>query len=415
MPRSIAFTHLIPVRQSRSSKIAAFGASCSDKRPSQRPTHTPVCCAPRGRARGSAVIRRVAFGNALLYHGQPFRKCVWLWRVQGDEQRGSRRRRYIAWAKHVASLVVLGAVAWLLWAQARRHWNSISRFHVELSAPELAASFVLCLVAFLLETGVWQRALNVAMGRREVSFADSIAMNNTSNLLKYLPGRVWSYGAQMVWLGTRGVSKGRVLYVNAICLLISMLVSTALGGAYLIVYAAPRGSGWLAWPLLLVALIAGILVGPRVLVASLGFVRRLMKADIEVTATPPAELLAFGSVYVVVWLLVGIAGYCAALGVGLSVSIHDVTGITASMSVAWVVGYLSAVSPGGLGVREGLMSLMLVRISRPETALILPIVSRLLYLAVEVLLGLIGTAIGLRQGLFTTGLRGRGAQREADQ
>lgn len=335
--------------------------------------------------------------------------------MQRDERRASRRTRYFVWAKHVASLVVLGGVAWLLWAQARRHWNSISQFHVVLSAPELAASFALCLVAFLLETGVWQRALNLAMGRREVSFADSIAMNNTSNLLKYLPGRVWSYGAQMVWLGTRGVSKGRVLYVNAICLLISMLVSTALGGAYLIVYAAPPGSGWLAWPLLLVASIAGILVGPRVLVASLGFVRRLMKADIEVTATPPAELLAFGSIYLVVWLLVGVAGYFAALGVGLSVSLHDVTGITASMSVAWVVGYLSAVSPGGLGVREGLMSLMLVRISRPETALVLPIVSRLLYLVVEVLLGVIGTAIGFRQGLFTTGLRGRGAQREADQ
>jgi uncharacterized membrane protein YbhN (UPF0104 family) len=149
-------------------------------------------------------------------------------------------------------------------------------------------------------------------------------------------------------------------------------------------------------------------MGPRILVASLGLVRRLIKRDIEVTATPAAEMLELGGIYVVVWLLIGVAAYFAALGVGLSVTFHEVTGITASMSVAWVVGYLSAVSPGGLGVREGLMSLMLERVSSPEAALVLPIVTRLLYLVIEALLGAVGLAIGLRQGLFTdTSLGGR--------
>jgi uncharacterized membrane protein YbhN (UPF0104 family) len=312
-----------------------------------------------------------------------------------------RGKRFVARAKHVAYLVALAAVAWLLWAQARRHWDSISHFHIVFSANELWAAFGLCLASYLLETLAWQLALNSAMGRREMNFAESIATNNTSGLLKYLPGRVWTYGAQMMWLGSRGVSKGRVLYVNLVVLMVSMLVSSVLGGAYLVVYLAPPGWGWLAWPLLLVALVVGLLVGPRLLVASLGILQRITKREIEVTATPASEMFELGGIYVVSWLLIGVAAYYAALGVGLAVTPHDVTGITASMSVAWVVGFLSALTPGGLGVREGLMSLMLERVSSPEAALVLPIVSRLLYLVIDVLLGVVGIVIGLRRGLFT--------------
>lgn len=313
----------------------------------------------------------------------------------------SRRERSLAWAKHIVSLAALAAVAWLLWAQARRHWDSIARFHIVLSPGELWAAFGLCLVAFLLETLAWQFALNSAMGRREMDFAESIATNNTSGLLKYLPGRIWTYGAQMMWLASRGVSKGRVLYVNLVVLMVSMLVSSVLGGAYLVVYFAEPGWGWFAWPLLVVALVTGLLVGPRLLVASLSLLRRITKREIEVTATPASEMLELGGIYIAVWLLIGVAAYYAALGVGLTVTLHEVTGITASMSVAWVVGFLSALTPGGLGVREGLMSLMLERVSSPEAALVLPIVSRLLYLVIEVLLGVVGIAIGLRRGLFT--------------
>jgi uncharacterized membrane protein YbhN (UPF0104 family) len=77
------------------------------------------------------------------------------------------------------------------------------------------------------------------------------------------------------------------------------------------------------------------------------------------------------------------------------------------MSVAWVVGFLSALTPGGLGVREGLMSLMLERVSRPEAALVLPLVARLLCLVIEVLLGVVGIVIGLRRRLFTGASPGR--------
>lgn len=311
------------------------------------------------------------------------------------------KERFVAWAKHIASLAALVVVGWLLWGQARRNWDSISSFRIVLTAGDLWAAFGLCLASFLLETLVWQRALNSAVGRHELDFAESIATNNTSNLLKYLPGRVWTYGAQVMWLGSRGVSKGRVLYINLITLAVSMLVSSVLGGAYLIVYFAPPGWSWFAWPLLVIVFVAGLLVGPRLLVASLGVLQRIIKREIEVTPTPFSEMLEFGGTYVVAWLLVGAAAYYAALGVGLSVSLHDATGIVASMSVAWVVGFLSAITPGGLGVREYLMALMLGRVSSPEAALVLPIVTRLLYLVMEVFLGAVGIVIGLRRGLFT--------------
>jgi hypothetical protein len=303
-------------------------------------------------------------------------------------------------ARHVLGGAVLVGLGYFLWSEVRKHWAAVATFRLVLSPGELCVAGALGLASFLLETRAWQRAVNGTLEREAMTFGDSLAVLNTSGLLKYLPGRVWTYGAQMIWLAKHGISKGKVVYINLLCLLCSLLVSTSLGGAYFIVYLAPAAWAAVAWCGLLVAHAAALFLGPRVIGLSLGLVQRFAHRQVEVIPTPPRLLLEIDAIYVASWAAIGIAGYYSALGVGLVVTPHDVMAIMGSMSIAWTIGYLSALTPGGLGVREGLMYVMLHRVSTPQAALVLPVVSRLLYLAIEVGLGAAGFFIGVRRGLF---------------
>jgi hypothetical protein len=302
--------------------------------------------------------------------------------------------------RRFAALLVLLLVAWFVWAELHRNWVSISTFRIIPSTSHLAAAFAIGLVAFLFDTVAWQRGINGTLAWTAVNFLDSIAMMNTSGVLKYVPGRIWTYGAQMMWLGKRGVPKTVVAYVNLACLMCSMLVAGLLGGAYLIYYVGAARWATLSWVGLVALQVLGILVGPKLLSASFGLIRRFTRLELGEVSAPPRVMGEIYALYAIGWCLMGAAGYYAGLGVGLPITAHDATALTASMAVGWIAGYLAALTPGGIGVREGLMYLMLAKVSSQQAAIVLPVVSRILYVVFELLLGGIGLWIGLRRRLF---------------
>jgi uncharacterized membrane protein YbhN (UPF0104 family) len=82
--------------------------------------------------------------------------------------------------------------------------------------------------------------------------------------------------------------------------------------------------------------------------------------------------------------------------------IYGIFALLASMSLSWVAGYFAVISPGGLGIREGVMLEMLNNIVSVQTALIFPLVSRVMYLMIEALLGLIALLLGMKYKIFSS-------------
>ena len=288
--------------------------------------------------------------------------------------------------------------------EIKKNWASLQNFKLIINTGYLIASLSFYLLAYLLETYIWQVCMNKHLGRHELNFPQSIAVVNSSGLLKYVPGRIWTYTAQLLWLKKYGISKSIVLYVNLICILGAVIVSLYLGLFYLALYTnlMNRTTFVLAAVLLIFLNSAYIIWNSSFMNKLIVLAGKLLKKEIQPLNESRSLILYIQFIYLCGALLTGFGGYLLAKGIGLPVPATGIFALLASMCLSWVVGYFAVISPGGLGIREGMMLLMLNNVVSVQTALIFPLVSRVMYLIAEALLGLTALLLGMKYSVFST-------------
>ncbi len=91
------------------------------------------------------------------------------------------------------------------------------------------------------------------------------------------------------------------------------------------------------------------------------------------------SLIKTGLRYFSGWFLYGMGGYCILLSIvpGRSITISDAVSIAGAFAFAWVIGYVSFFSPGGLAVREGALVFLLKLWIPVEAAVMVALLARL--------------------------------------
>jgi hypothetical protein len=296
--------------------------------------------------------------------------------------------------KPLLSLLVVGATGYFFFRAFRRNWASVREHEFQIAPLYLVFAVLATLATSLLATYGWQLAINSLSKRGKVTFRQSVAAVNASGLTKYIPGKVWSYALQIYWLNGIGVSKGLIVYVNLLNLVVSMAASVLFGLSCLSFSstALPRE--------LVLAVLAGlvlldaccVLFNRAISSAAISLTNRVLHKNFGYFEVETRLLVELHLVHVLAALTSGIGAYLfsSAIGYHLALS-HALLLISASL-IADVVGFLAIVVPGGLGVREGLMYAMLGGAKTGSLALVLPVASRLMNMAVDLVLG----AVALR-------------------
>lgn len=159
-----------------------------------------------------------------------------------------------------------------------------------------------------------------------------------SELMRYVPGNIWSFAARyrgIVAQGTTGTNAVQAMVIEAFA-----LVSGA--GVTGVLFLNPAHWWW-------AGLLAATLI-PSLAPVVLRWVTRLFKWS-SAPEMEFAEALRLFLWYVVVWVIFGLAttmiywSFSAVPGLSISFLI----GVNV---VAWFIGYISIVTPMGLGVRE---------------------------------------------------------------
>jgi hypothetical protein len=206
-----------------------------------------------------------------------------------------------------------------------------------------------------------------------------------SLLARYVPGKVWANGARMLLARRAGVTLGSVtgalLWEMAVVLFTAGIFALALLGG-----SSDRRDLLLALTLCVVA--AGALATLSVLAAT---ARRAHDSRIarwlrgaEVVRSPVQLAPAFGTA-LMGWILYGAAHVAIILALGdVPAAAWPLVG--GAVTIAWAGGFIAIFAPAGLGVRDGLLLVMIGAVLDPVRALLFVAVSRLAQVAVDVVL-----------------------------
>ena len=287
----------------------------------------------------------------------------------------------------------------------RKNWLLIQSAEIRITATYVVLSFVAFVITYLLTTFGWFLTLNF-LSHHKITFLESIAVVNTSNLIKYIPGKVWSYALQIYWLADKGFSKSLIVFTNLVNLFISLMTAMILGLCLLVLLPGifPHSVTLVLLVTFVAVELCFVIFGEQVVRTVVSAANKFLKREIEYRFMSQKLIYYLHLIYLAAAFFFGLAAYLLCLGFGFQIAVNKVLLIMSSMMIAEVIGFVSFIAPGGLGVREGLMFLMLNGGAVSALSLVLPVGTRIVSMAVDLFLGTIGLVLFNRLASFRTKL-----------
>ena len=279
-------------------------------------------------------------------------------------------------------LALLAAVCAFLGVQAARAMREIARGDAvaQLQPAILVVATLTTTVALLVSALNWHYLLRVSGAN--VDWRKSLQIFAWSHLARYVPGRVWAVLGKIVLSVRSGVSPVLSAQCTALEAMIAVLTATALAITVLPLLGPALSYQWTT--ALLAALVVAVGLHPRVFAsaANLGL-RWFRRPPITVSYSFRAILGAF-VIQMLAWQIFGVAFYLLVRAIAPA-SAFPWSAAAGSFATAWVVGYLSALTPAGLGVREAVLLLVLSAWLPAESATVVALASRAMATAAELL------------------------------
>ncbi len=303
--------------------------------------------------------------------------------------------------RRVVGAVIAAAVLYFLARLLVETWGDLAAtgFQFRFDWPRLAVSLVLLVLARGFAVEAWRRIL-ISLGEH-FDFGFGARVWFLSNLTRYIPGNVWQVATMMVMVEQRGVSKTNALLSQVIYTALALAIAGLLGFTLPLVH--PEILSHLPGQIAAYApyiepytvsapyLIAGAFVALVVFFALPPVNRALAAITARLTCramATPMPTFTRGLVPPVfslaMWLTNGIAFYLFACSI-TPVSSGQIPAFIAMNAGAYLIGYLSFITPSGLGFREVTLAWMLASFFPEPFAIALSLIARLWTTAGELL------------------------------
>lgn len=320
-----------------------------------------------------------------------------------------KRVRTLDVLRLVLATLVLGAVAYAL----AKNWPAVSSELRQVDPGALVLSSAFGLLAPLLTLMGWRRLLADLGSPLHLAPASGVFF--IGQLGKYLPGSVWSVLAQAEMGARLRIPRRR----SGVVALISIGMAAATGllvglpALPLLLGRDDIGGVWVS-VLLMVPLLV-VLFSPRLLNWAIGLGLRILRRDpLEHRLSGRAIVETVGW-FILAWCSTGahLMVLTRSIG-GEAVSARDlVLGAGSGYCLAAVLGMASFFLPAGVGVREGLLVLILRPILGPAGAAAAVVLSRFLLTIGDLVWALVGFTWARSHHMLSTRAERQAAERAA--
>lgn len=304
--------------------------------------------------------------------------------------------------RHIKNLIKLILVAVILYyvsIQIGRHWSEIVNYDWHIDPWLLGLSVIAHVITFVMFSMVWCLIIS-GFGHR-VSLRHGFKLSYISNLGRYLPGKFWTIFA-MAYLARRLDIKEEESMASWIIALIFALPTGFLIGFITVIFypqiLSDKISAELGTSVYLfsgLTLLASILLifAPKWTLALLNyFLKLIRRPSIAFKVDRLTALKIYGG-YIASWIMYGFSFWLFIHSV-LDNPVIPVAGAVGMYVFAYQIGYVAIFTPGGIGVREFALWVMLEPFIG-KVAIGVAIAARLWNIIVELLSTLIALAIKL--------------------
>lgn len=297
------------------------------------------------------------------------------------------------WWRHAKPLLQAVFLAVLLLFVARYiagQWASLrDTATLQVHWPLLMAAQVGTLIGLaLLPLGAWLtlRFVGLPLEGRIVWRAFFV-----SNMAKYLPGSIWALP------GRAFLYQRNQLTVAASITIVVWEVALMCAGAGVVALLSLRLiQHYIPAIILLVGVLFAVMIGSGVLL-----LLKTRAQTLLVRVFPHAlrltlpQMMVVALAYCISWICIGLSFACLVAAVSPELAPIHWFELTGLYSGAWLVGFLAFFAPGGIGVRDGLLTLGVGVLFAPPLPLVTAILARLMWTLAE-LAGLLLSGLLLR-------------------
>jgi uncharacterized membrane protein YbhN (UPF0104 family) len=288
--------------------------------------------------------------------------------------------------RRILGYLLLAVIFFFLGRTLYHNWEQVRQYDWTFNYPLLALSLGAVFGTLALYAWQWKLTLN-ALGA-DIGYGPTFRIWFIANLGRYVPGKVWQFVGWFYLCEREGVTKVQTLTSIAVNQVLQNMTGLALS---FVVFALTQSSGmWTRLMPLLVLIPLGV-VAVWHMEWVLNRALQLLGREPVAIELRSIDLVRFAGVHLLGWLAYGWAFYLfvSALHPVPLALMPSLAGVFAG---AYVIGFVSLLTPGGLGVREGALTYLLGLYLPPQVALVVALLSRLWITAAE----LVGTGIALR-------------------
>jgi hypothetical protein len=293
------------------------------------------------------------------------------------------------WLRRALTLALVAAAAAFIAHTIVSNSRELAEFEWRVRPLVLAASVAAHTGVLAWGVFVWSRVLR-GFGVRDAPFAPLLRVWALSNAARYIPGAIW----QFVAAARLGAGSGLPQVVTLSSMIVHVLLSLATASTVAVLTLPLVGLGlpaWLAWTLRVAAPCAAVAcVHPAAINLGLRLVPRALHRDVLSWHASWGEGLQVLALALASWLLYGAAYFLflAALAPVPIARLPEAAGVNA---LSFVVSYVAVFAPGGLGVREPVMTVLLRLMLPVGVAAVVAVAARLWSVAAELLLVLVAS------------------------
>ncbi|MDI6740266.1 MAG: lysylphosphatidylglycerol synthase domain-containing protein [Candidatus Edwardsbacteria bacterium] len=293
--------------------------------------------------------------------------------------------------KKYAGIVVVLIILFFLGKGLYYHWSEVPFHKLTFNVRFAVLSFGLLIATIYPGVQGWSiimKAYGCSFGFRRTMW-----ILGTSQLAKYLPGPFWAIGGRAYLYRKEGVPEIKTVLASIIEMGV-WLVSAAT--CFVLSLPFWRGADLppLAFAGVLLVPIGFVMLHPRFFGSGINFFLRKAKRKERTIAIDYRGILGVVALFFGSWLLQGTGFFCLIKTVYPAFSFQNLVPVIGVYSSAWAVGFLSFITPSGLGVREFTLSYMLQWFMPYPLAIIISILARIWSTLFEMGMAMAAVSIG---------------------